>query len=291
LHINPERPVDEPSRQMILGSAVHCSVFEPFKFTARYAEDFVAPEGCLDTIQDLRNWLEAQGVKAKGTTKGPIIQQVLAIDPNCQVLSVLQAAHATQHQGKVILSSDEIVRLSGMADALAIEPAVQRYLQADGQIEVPMFATDPDTGVSLKAKMDLVLPAATVDLKTFTQKRGKSIDKTIADTIWYEKYHWQAYFYAMIRRLQAGESRENASLDHVNIFVESDPPHEVRIRVLRPVTAGEVNLYWERARLETRDLIRLYADCMNTFGFDKPWRVEQKPDPLLDADLSALPWS
>jgi hypothetical protein len=67
-------------------------------------------------------------------------------------------------------------------------------------------------------------------------------------------------------------------------FVESDQPHEVRIRQLMPKVGGEVNMYWEHARIEVRDLIRKYANCLVRFG-GSPWRDQQEIQALTDEDV------
>jgi hypothetical protein len=134
----------------------------------------------------------------------------------------------------------------------------------------------------LKGRLDWVTPTVTLDIKTFTQKRGKSIDQSVADAIYYEGYHAQAYRYAMLRGWPKWDGK------HVVAFVESDPPHEVRLRSLGPKSDGQANLYWTTAQMQTRQLIRLYKKCMDHFGKDQPWRYAQEIDPLLDEEMKGL---
>ena len=98
-----------------------------------------------------------------------------------------------RNEGKHILKSEDWSRLAGCAKALMDEPEFQR-LRAVGRSEVSYFVTDPDTGVPLKARMDFVAPKWTLDPKTFSQK-GKPIDRTVADAIYFEGYYRQAYLY------------------------------------------------------------------------------------------------
>jgi hypothetical protein len=154
-----------------------------------------------------------------------------------------------------------------------------------------MSARDKETGVLLKARMDWVAPKRTLDLKTFSATRGKSIDKCVTDAIFYECYYRQAYFYSLIRSMQEGGSgNAQTAPEFVMVFVESDRPYEVRIRSLLPKCAGNVNLYWERARVECRSLIRVYADYSERFGA-KPWRLEQDVEPLMDEEMPQLAWN
>lgn len=281
-HVNPNRPADEPTPEMQIGSALHCAVLEPDAFDERYACEVEAPEDCLVTIEDLRNWLRARNVTPKGTRKADVIAQVLGTDHTANILEVIEAEHTELHRGKLIFKRDDWVRIAGMTQALRDEPHVNRLLE-NGDREVSMFAEDPDTGVLLKARMDWVTVTETVDFKTFTQKRGKSIDKSVADAILYEQYYRQAVVYGIVRGWP-----QNWHGDFVMPFVESDPPHETRIRLLRPKTGGEVNLYWERARFEVRQLIRTYAECMAKFGANHPWRYAQEITPLADEEMPGM---
>jgi hypothetical protein len=299
LHLNPERPPDEPTPAMQFGSALHCAVLEPGEFDKRYACELIAPEECLVTIDDLRTWIRSKGGTPKGTRKDELIAQCYGFPGEPPViLETLKVMHAQANDGKVIFKADDWQRLQGAVGSVKAEPRVQQLL-ADGRPEVSMFATDPETDVLLKARMDWVAPKCTVDLKTFTQQRGKSIDKCVADAIWYERYNWQAYLYSFIRTLQPGAdsrgvgptARASAVPPHVLVFVESEPPHEVRIRELRPMTGGAVNLYWERARFDVRGLIREYAECMAHFGTEKPWRYAQEISALEDQELPGLAFS
>jgi len=297
-NLSPDRPRDEPTPEMIFGSALHTAVLEPSKFEERYvcALDGTDFPGLLVTIEDLRGWLRDHGVKPKGTLKGDLIAQVefyAPADKNVppHIWDVMIANHAAANAGKIQFKKEDWFRICDTANALRAEPKIVQILNhPQGRAEVPVFATDPETGVLLKARMDWISPTHTLDLKTFSQKRGKSIDKTVADAIWYERYWIQAYWYSLLRSLQgaAGGRRgaQNAP-EFVMAFVESDPPHDVRLRALRPRICGEVCEWWERARFQCRDLIRLYADCVERFG-DKPWREEHEIDPLEDLEMPGL---
>jgi hypothetical protein len=279
--INPNRPQDEPTPEMQLGTALHCAVLEPEEFDSRYACEVIPPENCLETIEDLRGFLRNRGVVPKGTRKAEIIEMVQSEAPDVPILDVLISQHARKNAGKLIFKLDDWMRIAGMAESLRSEPRVCELL-SEGEAEVPMFATDPETGITLKARMDWVRNDCTVDLKTFTQKRGKSIDQSIADAIFYEAYYRQAFTYGLIRGWPATWSGE-----FVLVFVESEPPHEVRLRALRPKNYGEPNLYWERARVEVRGLIRTYDECMTQFGLS-PWRYAQDVTALADEEMPAL---
>jgi hypothetical protein len=286
--INPNAPLETPSPEMQFGSAVHCLVLEPSEFDSRYACELIPPDDCLDTIEDLRRALEAVGIKPKGGAKGPIIARVQDALPDAPILSVLKQRHAEQNASKVLFKADDWKRIHGAAESLLSEPRVRDILNGEGRAEVPYFVTDPETGVRLKAKMDFVAPGLILDVKTFSQKRGRSIDESITRAIWDEGYHRQGYDYSFIRALAEGREHPQANGEFVLTFVESQEPFETRIRVLRPKCAGEVSLLWERARIQVRELIRLYADCLAHFGADKPWRYASEIDPLMDQEFPGV---
>ena len=286
-HVNPERQEREETAAMKLGSALHCAVLEgDTVFDSRYAaaidpSDFPV---CLDTIADIRGWITDQGQEPKGTRKDEVIDQALGLmsmlGVSVPILDHEKRIHAAKHDGKTILTPEEWRRVCGMARALTNEPVIQEIL-SDGRPEVAYVVEDPETGVKLKAKMDWVRPGMTFDLKSFSQSRGKSIDKSVADAIYYEGYHRQACMYDHIRTIaEGGES------GFIFGFIESEEPHEARI--VQVQDAG--NLYWQMAKVEVRALIRLYAECWQKFG-DKPWRTEQQVELLEDEDLKGLSYA
>jgi len=284
LHLNPNRPIVEPTHEMHIGSAFHCAILEPDQFDQRYCRALNPDDypGLLTTAEDMRGWLKSKGLTPHGTRKEHYIDQIQRADPNVPILEVLYAYYAAENVGKVIFGGDDWERVQGMAGALREEPNVAAILQ-DGKAEVALTGTDPDTGVLLKGKLDWLAPTLTMDLKSFTQKRGKSIARSIADAIFWERYWIQSYFYALLRGWPKDFSGET-----VLAFAESEEPHEVRLRRLLPKAGGQPNLYWTRAALEVRELIRVYAECMEHFGVDKPWKYAQEISTLDDQEMKGI---
>ena len=276
LHINPNRPQDKQTPEMKFGTALHCSVLEPEQFRKRYAcevteEDF---PGCLVTMDHLKAWLRDRSISTTAKLKSELVQRVLDYDPEAPILDVLLALHAEKTCGMELLDKDSWYRASGATEALMEEPAIKEILQS-GNAEVSIFAVDPETGVLLKARMDWVSPSCTLDLKTFTQMRGRSIDDSVARAIFYEGYYRQAYFYTLLRSLAGSKVSR-----FVFGFVESDQPHEVRIRQLSEKGHGEAHAYWERARLDWLD-----TECRGCVrGTDYPkWSIQGESGTLREA--------
>lgn len=282
--VRADRTQDEPTPEMRFGSALHCAVLEPNEFLNRYACELQADDypGCLVTIGDLRQWLKDKGITPKGTLKADVIAQVQSVDSSVPILDVIERRHFAQNADKVLFKPEDWARIYGAAESLRSEPLVQDILR-DGQAEVSLVAKDPETGIRLKCRVDWLAPKVTLDLKTFTQKRGKSIDKSVTDAIWYESYYVQGYIYQLIRRIALGENHNDS--EFVLAFVESDPPHEVRLRSLLPKVGGNVNLLWERARINVRELLSSYEENVRHFGAEKPWRYARDVEPLADEEV------
>jgi hypothetical protein len=278
--INPERPEKEETEFMIFGRALHKATLEPDTFDAEYACAYIAPEGALETIQDMREWyLATTGKKACGTAKEAVAAQCRLILDHPPIVMDEEKVHRDANAGKCLLKADDWYRLAGCARALRREPEFQR-LTEKGNAEVSYFVTDPDTGILLKARMDFVAKDWTLDPKTYSQK-GKPINQTVADAIFYEGYHRQSYLYTTIREI-AGEG----TTQFINPFVESEEPHEVRIR-----RHMQNSLLWDTGRSEVIRLIRLYANLMERFGPDKPWRTDADVEDLMDEEIRSLPYA
>jgi len=283
LRINPDRPEEEETPYLRFGSALHCAVLEPGEFDNRYARKLQKDEieGLLVTVEDLREYCSSKGIISKARRKDEIIEAVLRHDPTAPVWDVMEMQYAEANAGKILLSADEWERVAGASEAVRCEPKLQPIL-ADGIPEACLFAKDPATGVSLKGRADWLAPGITVDLKTFTQQRGKSIDKAVNDAIFYEKYHWQAWVYTHLLQLSSGNKQRR----YLNVFVESEKPHEIRLRELRP-SWGEPNFYWERAGFECRELMEAYSHYSKKFG-TRPWREEAELVHLIDEHMPQI---
>lgn len=290
LHVNPNRPKEEPTPAMQFGSALHCAVLEPSKLDSQYCQKFDGEdiEGCLVTMDDLRGWLKDQGIQPKGTRKADVIAQVQSVDANVPILDVLKEAHDARHAGKVQFNRETWMRIGGAAQALRDEPRMREFLK-EGKAEQSFFVESVE-GVPLRSRMDWINDALTLDLKTLSAHRGRPFDRMVSEAIWYEGYYRTAYFYSLVRALASGDrdiKGPQRAPKFALAFVESEPPHEVRIREVRPIEAGSASLLWERARVEVQTYIGVYKEYMDKFG-EKPWRYAQESEALVDEEFPAL---
>ena len=278
-HLNPEFVKEDPTPAQLFGSALHAAVLEPGEFDKRYVCEMIPPAGALDTMEDLRGFLRENGQAPKGTRKADVISQVQAFAPKVPICEVLYQQHATEHSGKAVFKAEEWAKILGAQKALLEEPKIQEILK-EGQAESPLFATYD--GVPLKGLLDWNAPNLILDVKTFRSREGKSLDQSIAADIFWFRYNVQAVFYCMLKGWPKWEG------DYVLAFIEAEEPHEVRLKSIRPKMGGKVALLWERARIEIRDLVSTYAECMAHFGPDKPWRWAAEVHPIDDQEIPGL---
>lgn len=282
-NVDPNRIPEEPTPERIFGNAVHAAVLEPEAFESRYArkvdvEDF---NGCLVTVPEMRAYMEENNQKLKGTLKADIIKQVQAFNPNVPILDIELAKAEALNSGKTVLAREDWNRVQGCSIALRDEPVLCGILeQKEAESEVAIMREED--GVLLKGCLDWLWPGGFLDVKTFQQKRAVSIDKSVADAIWFESYYRQVYFYA---KLLGWPQTWNGQM--VMAFVESTPPHDVRIKSFHPKVGGQANLYWQRAAMEVRSAIASYKDWSINFG-ERPWREVRDISPLQDDEIKQL---
>lgn len=285
-HINPERQPQEPTPEMELGTALHCAVLQPSEFDSRYCceLDTSGIDGLLVTMDDLRGYCRDAATVPPASVnkrKDDLIAWMRMQWPSLPILDVLSARHAAQNVGKQMFKIEDWNRLAGMALALADEPALRALIKA-GESEHCVQSVDPDTDIQLKGLLDWDAADWAVDLKTFSVRKGRTIDRSITEAIWFEKYYLQAVFYSMLKGWPEWRG------DYVLAFVESDAPHETRLRAIRDTGPG-VTL-WQRGRHEIRTLLRTYKECMEHFGVDKPWRFACEVSAVDDLEIPGLAW-
>jgi PDDEXK-like domain of unknown function (DUF3799) len=283
-HINPKRKPQEPTSAMDLGQALHCAVLQPKEFDKRYCSELDPPADVLDTMDDMRTYCRDAGLvvpAARNKRKADLVDWLHMHRPSAPILEILQSRHAAANAGKQMFKTEDWHRVAGMAVALAEEPEMRRLL-AKGEPEKCLQATDADTGLRLKGLLDWAAPGWIVDCKTFSVKHGRTVDRSIADAIFYERYYLQAVFYSKLKGYPEWKG------DYVLAFVESEEPHETRLRAIRPRGDGGANVLWQRGAIEIRSLLRLYKECMDHFGVDKPWRYACEVTAVADEEIPGV---
>lgn len=146
-----------PTKAMQIGTAIHCAVLEPEKFTDQY--------------------LLMPNIKTKASKE---YKELVKENPFIEILT-----------GK------DAVNLDGMMKAINSNDEASRLLSLDGWCEVSGFHTDPETGVKLRHRFDKLTKCGIgIDLKKTQSVSIDEISKTIAkytyemqDSLYSDAYH------------------------------------------------------------------------------------------------------
>lgn len=153
--------------------------------------------------------------------------------------------------GKRVLTSDQLAVIKRMAVSLSESPLVQTGI-LNGEIETSLLWQDPETGVWLKSRPDVIPTDARIvsDLKTTADAHPMSIERTITSL----GYHMQLALAQMglKRTLDLAIPDDGFAL----VFIESSGPCAVSI-----VEVDAEAIYW--GRRELRAAIRTFADCLD----------------------------
>jgi len=132
----------ETSRQMEIGTAIHCALLEP----DRYAHEYV------------------------------LLREVSA-----RTASEYKQA-CKEHPSERVLVSYEADRVAGMQEVVYAVAAARELLQREGWRELSAFGTDPETGELIKCRFDLLTTdGIAVDLKKTRDARPEKFSRAVYD--------------------------------------------------------------------------------------------------------------
>ena len=174
-------------------------------------------------------------------------QGYVAIDGNRNTKAVKEQIAEAEAQGLVVLKSVDLERAQTCAAAVKERAG---HLFTTGAPEVSAFALDPQTWTPIRARFDWLTEAdgrpLIVDLKTTSGSTHPwQLGKTIADFGYHQQAAWYIDTLALLGQPDA---------DFRFVFVETAPPHEVRI-VSLPERAID------RGRELNAQALDLFAQC------------------------------
>lgn len=148
--------------------------------------------------------------------------------------------------GQIPLKPSTYMEVTKASDAVLTNEKAKVLLEPAGFTEVSLFAQDPVTGVQLRGRVDR-LADELIDLKTTTDVSLRKITNAVVDL----GYDVSAAVYRYLVELVTGERPGPMHL----IFVEKEPPYEVRVvRLADPA-------WQDGGEAKMRAAIDLFAWC------------------------------
>lgn len=178
------------------GSLFHTVLLEPDKLAAQYV--------VLDPFE--------VGVKADGTRA----------DNPLNTTAWKKAVEKAAADRLTVVSPADWAKAHAMRDAVLAHDEARGLLHTDGaQHEVSVFVVDPETGVKMKARFDLLAPLVAVDAKSTAAKPGAH---SLTKAVMAYGYDLSAAHYLHVAEL-AGLAVDGFTL----LFVGKEDPHRVTV--------------------------------------------------------------
>lgn len=151
--------------------------------------------------------------------------------------------------GLVPIGAADRALIDGMAEAVLAHPAARALLERPGQPEVSAFATDPETGVALRARFDRLCEDVAIDVKTTAGSAGPL---GFAREAARHGYPIQEAHYADVLEQITGKR-----LPMAFVVVEKRRPHLVAVHYFDVITRLAASELAAKARA-------IYAECTAT---------------------------
>lgn len=152
------------------------------------------------------------------------------------------------HGSELTLTKPESVNVLGMRESVHGNHEAMQFLTLPGKAELSAFATDPETGITLRARFDWITnDGVSVDVKK-TQDLRK-FGRSVSDY----RYHVQEAVYRHVYKLITGDDLQAFYF----LAVEEESPHSNEMFLLDD-EAREIGEFYFR-----KNLIE-YAECLNS---------------------------
>ena len=311
--MNPDRPKQNPTEAMKLGTAIHSAILEPDVFDELYCkfpsvEDF-EDKTILKTSEDLKNFLDNFGEKKIGKKEDLIERALPYIDPEKFVIwDIIQKKflESTNNNGKRSLSLENSETIEGIQQAIERRPNIKKIF-SKGYPEVTIIWKDEETGVMCKCRLDYVRPELIGELKSFSLKGKKSVHGACCDEIIHQKYNLQYYIYSkaleiIIKKIRLGEAEVYGQVDkewlqkfleHPRkqffiLFVRTTAPFQaLAIELIKNMGGEAENSYYLEPQYWCRTAIKKVKKMHQEFG-DKRWIEEDYIKELQDDSMGFL---
>ena len=209
-YLNPERVKKESTDAMLFGELFHQLILEPEKFYSENSLQYISIP--MPEVGLLKNIGREEYDRQKSALRD-------AEKLDCELLS----AWLLKNKGKYSIRQKEYELLSVMKESIYKNKQAHEFL-TEGENEVSYFWNDPETGLLLKARPDVLYDTVCVDLKTCKDASPRAFQRAMCDG----GYHIQAAM--IIDAVKAVDNREISSF--VNIAIEKEYPYAIGIYIL-----------------------------------------------------------
>jgi len=211
---------------------------------ARYAYARTHPQGHKASF-DLGTAVHSR-VLGTGAQIIPIPVELLATNGAASTKAAKEFIEQARADGLIPVKEEMAVEVHEMSEAVLAHPNARLlFEQEGGHAEASVFATDPDTGVEMRARFDFLGKHA-VDLKTTAKEASASgFAKSAANF----QYEVQQGHYLDTLEFATGETRK-----FVFVVVETAPPYLTAVHMLDRDFA-------EMGKVKARRAREIYAEC------------------------------
>lgn len=297
---------DKDTDALIFGAALHARILEGrAAFEAKFCSEFdkSAVDGALDTVAELKAWLDQYGqTSLSGKKKDDLIAMVRNIDPNQPVAEVIKQQWAAKNEGKVALKPKRWAQVETAARWVQRDPLLSAVMEdgtfSHGAPEVSIFYEE--NGVRLKARFDRLLRHAIVDLKSFAPRGTGRIEDLALKAIQTMRYHIQSadYIRAWHRAKALYAAGQVFGDQPFSTFLaecfDREEPAWIWIMVKsvgapQPLVIDwQANFVKKRAAEQVEEAIETYVRLRDEHGDDEEWPPMRPAVTVTDSDLP--PW-
>lgn len=213
--LNPDRNLDENGEAKVekehfnFGKAIHCLVLEGEDcYSNRYVVGLDKREfpDRLETIDEVKAAIVNAGEKpvsrvpvggegpTRAAKKEDWIDQLLALDPDAEIWERIVSDFREKHEGAMFISANIDRRVRIAAKMILGHRGIAALLEG-GYPEVSVFWYCRETGCPMKARFDKLTLDLVADLKSFSNRNAKPINRAIETTIANFRYNVQVSIY------------------------------------------------------------------------------------------------
>lgn len=145
----PQRTTDSMSR----GSRIHSAILEPRSLKTRYAIEPTLEQhkGALVTGDQLRTRCKELELPVSGKN-ADLAARILDKDPKAIIWDRVMEKFEAANKGKIAISAEELKQMEAITENVFSRDAASEALQ--GEAEITVLWTDPETGVRCKCRID-----------------------------------------------------------------------------------------------------------------------------------------